>query len=136
MKNSSIKVKSVKSGFAWFIAIAVLLTSACTMAPNQSTDQSVEMTDNTRQTAETQKGEQESAETSAEDSAPERPKIELTEDILFKLLVAEIAGQRNQLDISVENYLDLHCLLVGLPGLLFLHVMMLRQEKPLICGRK
>jgi tetratricopeptide (TPR) repeat protein len=38
---------------------------------------------------------------------PVRPKIELTEDLLFKLLVAEIAGQRGQLDISVENYLQL-----------------------------
>ncbi len=38
---------------------------------------------------------------------PERPNIELTEEILFKLLVAEIAGQRDRLDISVEHYLDL-----------------------------
>jgi len=38
---------------------------------------------------------------------PERPGIELTEEILFKLLVAEIAGQRERLDISVEHYLDL-----------------------------
>ena len=36
-----------------------------------------------------------------------RPDIELTEDILYKLLVAEIAGQRGQLDIAVDNYLDL-----------------------------
>lgn len=36
-----------------------------------------------------------------------RPDIELTEDILYRLLVAEIAGQRGQLDISVKNYLDL-----------------------------
>ncbi|MEE8234158.1 MAG: tetratricopeptide repeat protein, partial [Gammaproteobacteria bacterium] len=104
MNNRIIKVKS---GFVWFIAIAVLLASACTMAPNQSADQSVEITDDTGQTAHVQKGEQEAAEALAEDSAPERPKIELTEDILFKLLVAEFAGQRNQLDISVENYLDL-----------------------------
>ena len=38
---------------------------------------------------------------------PVRPDIELTEDMLFKFLVAEIAGQRGQLDISVENYLEL-----------------------------
>lgn len=38
---------------------------------------------------------------------PERPKIELTEDILFKVLVAEIAGQRGKIDIAVEYYLDL-----------------------------
>ena len=108
MKNRIIKVKS---GFAWFIAIAVLLTSACTMVPSQSSDQngdqSVETTGGTDQTAHVQKDAQEATETLAEDLAPKRPKIELTEDILFKLLVAEIAGQRNQLDISVENYLEL-----------------------------
>ncbi len=37
---------------------------------------------------------------------PPRPDLELTEDILYKLLVAEVAGQRGQLDISVQNYLD------------------------------
>ena len=38
---------------------------------------------------------------------PVRPKIPLTEDLLFKLLMAEIAGHRGLLDISVENYLEL-----------------------------
>jgi tetratricopeptide (TPR) repeat protein len=38
---------------------------------------------------------------------PERPKIELTEEILFKILLAEIAGQRGKVDVAVENYLDL-----------------------------
>lgn len=38
---------------------------------------------------------------------PERPDIDLTEDILFKVLVAEIAGQRGKLGIAVKNYLDL-----------------------------
>jgi len=108
MKNSSIKLRY---GFVWIIANVTLLTSACTMAPNQFSDQprdqSVEIIDDTGQTAHVQKGEQEATETLAEESVPERPKIELTEDILFKLLVAEIAGQRNQLDISVENYLEL-----------------------------
>lgn len=39
--------------------------------------------------------------------APVRPKIELTEDILFKVLVAELAGQRGKIDIAVNNYLEL-----------------------------
>lgn len=38
---------------------------------------------------------------------PVRPKIPLTEDLLFKLLMAEFAGHKGMLDISVENYLDL-----------------------------
>jgi tetratricopeptide (TPR) repeat protein len=38
---------------------------------------------------------------------PKRPAPELTPDILYKLLTAEIAGQRGQLELSVQNYLDL-----------------------------
>ncbi|MBF8269260.1 MAG: Tetratricopeptide TPR 2 repeat protein [Gammaproteobacteria bacterium] len=38
---------------------------------------------------------------------PPRPKIDLSEDILYKVMVAEVAGQRGHLDISVENYLEL-----------------------------
>ena len=38
---------------------------------------------------------------------PVRPKIELTEDLLYKIMVAEIAGQRGFLDISEKNYLEL-----------------------------
>ena len=38
---------------------------------------------------------------------PVRPNIPLTEDLLFKLLMAEIAGHRGMLDVSVGNYLDL-----------------------------
>lgn len=39
--------------------------------------------------------------------APVRPNIKLTEDIMFKVLVAEVAGQRGKLDISVQNYMEL-----------------------------
>ena len=38
---------------------------------------------------------------------PVRPKIPLSEDILYKLLVAEIAGQRGALATSVQNYIEL-----------------------------
>lgn len=38
---------------------------------------------------------------------PVRPKIPLTEDILYKTLLAEFAGQRGQLDVAVENYIEL-----------------------------
>ncbi len=31
----------------------------------------------------------------------------LTEDILYKLMVAEIAGQRGELDLSIKNYMEL-----------------------------
>ncbi len=38
---------------------------------------------------------------------PVRPKIPLSEEILYKTLLAEFAGQRNRLDVAVENYVDL-----------------------------
>ncbi len=41
------------------------------------------------------------------ETQPARPQIGLTEEILYKLLVAEFAGHRNRLDIAIENYLDL-----------------------------
>ena len=37
----------------------------------------------------------------------ERPKIKLTEDILFKVLIAEIAGHRGKIDTATNYYLDL-----------------------------
>ena len=38
---------------------------------------------------------------------PVRPRIDLTEELLYQLLIAEIAGHRGLLDISIENYLSL-----------------------------
>ena len=38
---------------------------------------------------------------------PVRPRIALTEHLLYKLLVAEMAGHRGMLDTSIEYYLDL-----------------------------
>lgn len=38
---------------------------------------------------------------------PVRPRIALTEYLLYKLLLAEIAGHRGMLDTSIEYYLDL-----------------------------
>ena len=40
-------------------------------------------------------------------STVERPKIKLTEDILFKVLIAEIAGHRGKIDTATNYYLDL-----------------------------
>ena len=38
---------------------------------------------------------------------PVRPRMALSENLLYKLLVAEIAGHRGMLDTSIEYYLDL-----------------------------
>ena len=104
MGNRFIKIKV---GIAGVIAIALFFVSACTVIPGQSTDQSVALTDATIEAAQAQEGEPAASGIPAKKSEPERPKIELTEELLFKLLVAEIAGQKNHLNTSVEHYLDL-----------------------------
>ncbi len=38
---------------------------------------------------------------------PVRPDIDLTEDLLTRLLEAEFAGQRGHIDVSLDNYLEL-----------------------------
>ena len=38
---------------------------------------------------------------------PVRPKIPLTGDLLYKILEAEFAGQRGNIDMSLQNYLEL-----------------------------
>ncbi len=100
MAINDIKIKSARTHLA---AIAVLFTGACAVPLQQSAHTLAEMADDTSQPVQVQNAKQETAG----ELAPSRPKIELTEDILFRFLLAEIAGQRNQLDIAVENYLYL-----------------------------
>ncbi len=54
----------------------------------------------------TQPGTQAVIQPSASAVAP-TPRIDLTEEMLYKLLVAEIAGQRGHPEMAVENYLDI-----------------------------
>jgi tetratricopeptide (TPR) repeat protein len=77
--------------------LPVLFIGACASVPQDSSSELV--------SAEPQTTVQETPE--KEQKSPERPNIELTEDILFKVMLAEIAGQRGKLKIAVENYLDL-----------------------------
>jgi tetratricopeptide (TPR) repeat protein len=84
--------------FMPLLAGAVLFSlQACSNVPMQ--DQALDSTPSAT-TTESEIGKEQR-------QVPKRPDLELTEDILYKLLVAEVAGQRGQLDISVENYLDL-----------------------------
>ena len=83
--------------------LAVVLVAACTnISPREEDQQAMlepEVTDAEIVVEEIE-------EVQPEQVAP-RPKIELTEDILFKVLVAEVAGQRGKIDIAVQNYMDL-----------------------------
>lgn len=76
--------------------LLLLLISACSsLSPK---DQSV---------SSSPEQEKQAASTKPVKIEPIRPKIALSEEILYKILVAEFAGQRGRLDISVETYLDL-----------------------------
>ena len=113
MKNKTFSTKAgftgIHAGFHTNVLTAalVLLVNACTTIPSQPPDQSEDMQEGTSQGGTTSTEEQLADQGALEKSGPERPKIELTEDILYKLLVAEIAGHRDRLDLAVENYLDL-----------------------------
>lgn len=85
------------------VLLLLLLISACVSVPQDATSDAVSASDTTADSQITAK--EEVAE--PERTLPKRPDIELTEDILFKILLAEIAGQRGKTKIAVENYLDL-----------------------------
>ncbi len=78
-----------------FVAVALALIGACTFTPQN-------MLEWVKQDVLT-----------APAAAPEQtvdevlPSVELTEELLYQLLVAEIAGKRNRLDVAVKHYLAL-----------------------------
>lgn len=79
-------------------ALAVVVCAACSNVPSKTGDISQKT---------------ETGKTAEEGNAkiirvePVRPDIKLTKDILYEILVAEFAGQRGRLDVSVNNYMDL-----------------------------
>ena len=93
-----------KNAFKFSVFLLAILLGACTTTPQNDLAETVAPTEETVAVAPVPKTE---PEPEPERVIPERPKIELTEDILFKVLLAEIAGQRGKIDVSVENYLDL-----------------------------
>lgn len=85
------------------ILMASLWLSACNILqpiPEQNTQAP-------QNPSEPTKAESVASETAITKNTIARPDVELTQDILYQLLLAEIAGQRGKLDISVENYLQL-----------------------------
>jgi tetratricopeptide (TPR) repeat protein len=83
------------------VFLLALLMVACTTIPEDSvTEQELDSSVEPTSVSEVPVPE-------PERKLPDRPKIELTEDIMFKVLVAEVAGQRGKIDIAIENYLDL-----------------------------
>jgi tetratricopeptide (TPR) repeat protein len=78
------------------LILILSLSAACTTITEKSREQVAPVT-----------VEDETADIRIVRIEPVRPKIELTEDILYQLLLAEIAGHRGHIDVSVENYLEL-----------------------------
>ena len=85
------------------LLFTVLLGGCASIQPETDPEQAVE----TPTEPEAQAVVKETPAPEPERLLPKRPDVDLTEDILFKVLVAEIAGQRGKLDIAIENYLDL-----------------------------
>lgn len=93
--NSTIVINARRSGL--FLVLALM--AACSAVPPKDEPATSEPTTSGSTTR--------AGEPQIVSIEPVRPKVELTKDILYKILLAEFAGQRGFLDISVENYLDL-----------------------------
>ncbi len=89
-----------------FAGVLLALVSACTTVPVETPPEQV-MVEPQKQVPDR------TADTPGRDVAeapytpPPRPSVKLTDEILYKLLLAEIAGHRGMLDISVDNYMEL-----------------------------
>lgn len=90
-----------KSLYRFLVLLSLLLLTACTTVHKEVAPENIEPTKEITVAPVTPVPEPPIRE------LPKRPKIELTEDILFKILLAEIAGQRGKIEISVDNYLEL-----------------------------
>lgn len=87
--------------------LAILFITACATAPapsglNKDSEAAAPVQTQPDKAAETA-----AAPVRAERPAPARPNIALSEDILFRLLLAELAGQRGRADVAVDHYLAL-----------------------------
>lgn len=84
--------------------LAVLFITACATPPAPS-----DPAKDSKAPPPVQTGADEAAETALppERPAPPRPNIALSEDLLFRLLLAELAGQRGRANVAVRHYLAL-----------------------------
>ena len=101
--HKSFRIPQIKIMNPALIRLLVLLSMALLLNACQTT--ATRDTEATTETTGTAQEKQEPAKIVRVE--PVRPKIALSKDILYKVLLAEIAGQRGQLDISVQNYLEL-----------------------------
>ncbi len=94
-------------GARWTLSfVPLVFLAACSTVPLDQQGEQASEPDKTSQVVDPAKNIV-VPEQDPENLEPERPKVPLSEEILYKLLLAEIAGQRGKMDISVNNYLDL-----------------------------
>lgn len=92
----------IVNSLRWALLVSyIMFVAACTTVPQEPSEKQVSEPVTTPQTIDSERL------TQIPDADAGRPKVPLSEEILYKLLLAEIAGQRGKLQISVDNYLDL-----------------------------
>ena len=92
-------IKKLISAFSLTLAFVI---AGCTNV--QTVDPA---TDNSKPSTSVPAGKPETVTKYLPEEPSSKPASTLTEDTLFKLLVAEIAGQRGELDLSINNYMEL-----------------------------
>jgi tetratricopeptide (TPR) repeat protein len=96
---------SLPSFFAWILCAGLSLElAACAQQPTQTAAPAAAAATIQGQTA---KSTPEAAVAPAAADEPDLPKLELTEKVLYEILLAEIAGQRGALGLSAQAYADL-----------------------------
>lgn len=99
LKNKAINIRAVASGF---LLIAILLFTACTIQPPASdTDQALK---DTQLPDSPPAISLDSDETSVIKITPEAPSF--SPETLYSLILAEIAAQRNRLDVTLGQYVQ------------------------------
>jgi tetratricopeptide (TPR) repeat protein len=92
MQNDAVNFRAVPAPLCRALWPALLLVGACATPPPA---------------AEKTAAPEPAAAPAAVRPAPQRPAVELTGELLYRIMLAEIAGQRGQLDIALATYLDL-----------------------------
>ena len=89
------------------LAVALVLSAACTQPGVRASQLMVAETPPPKTTTPSSEPAVASVPEPAAKPEPDYPKQALTSDILFKFLVAEVAGQRGAIQIAQSTYLDL-----------------------------
>ncbi len=96
----------LKSTVAAVVVLSALLLGACAQSPVKPVAQP-EPSGTPPAASSAEDASTATPQPEAVTKGPELPKLELTDRLVFDLLLAEIAGQRGNLGLSVQTYIDL-----------------------------